>query len=194
MTTTTIAILQIMFTMMMAIYSSRGLPNPESHQDRLYGVAEDFIAVGQAEPIFAGEAAPEATALALYAVTAHESGFHEGVQDCSACWIGGPLCDHGKSITLFQLQGPLSWGPYTRQQLCSDNARATERGRFVLSKYQRAGTTHGLFAGYAQSKALGAEMNWLFLHACRKAGIVVQFRGGALSASFVENSEQNWGS
>jgi hypothetical protein len=192
MTTTTIAITQVLFTMMMALYTARGFPYPELHQGRLERVAKDFVAESQARPLFVGEAATEATALALYAVAAHESGFWEQVQDCSACYIGSQWCDQGKSVSMFQLQGPMAWGGYTREELCTDNAKATHRGRVLLGRHKKSSSPIGLFIGYGKRKA-GAEMHEIFASACRKAGVAVRLVDGKMTALFVDHSEKNRG-
>jgi hypothetical protein len=179
-------IVQILFTMIVALHGARGLPNPQAHEDRLQGVALDMYGEGQARPIFVGEAAPEATALALYAVAAHESGFWSKVQDCSACYIGSRWCDQGRSVSLYQLQGPASWGPYSREELCSDNANATRRARAVLARHRKAGSSLGLFIGYSRTRQVGEEMNQIFAAACRKAGVVISHKEGHLRASFAK--------
>jgi hypothetical protein len=178
--------------MMMALYTARGFPHPELHQERLEQVARDFVVESQARPLFVGEAAIEATALALYAVAAHESGFWERVQDCSACYIGSQWCDQGKSVSMFQLQGPNAWGGFTREELCSDNAKATHRGRVLLGRHKKSGSPIGLFVGYGKRKA-GVEMHEIFAAACRKAGVVMKLVNGKMTASFVDHPEQNGG-
>ncbi|MFA4971582.1 MAG: hypothetical protein WC683_03135 [bacterium] len=149
-------------------------------QVRLHQVAFDQWEAVDAAPQtpVRGEAGREASALALAAVSGHESGFWSKVQDCSACFVGSQYCDRGMSISLFQLRtGSGAFGDYTREQLCESNALATERALVLLNRHRRAHTTLALFKGYARGGRSGAaeEMDAMYATALRKAGIVVTY-------------------
>jgi hypothetical protein len=156
---------------------------------RLHGVAQDVVAAVEAAPAlpFWGPAAHEASAVALVAVAHHESGMWAKVQSCEVCNPESGWCDRGRSVTLFQLQGRTAWGGYSRQELCSSNAAATERALAVLARFSRSPSTGRLFDGYA-GRSLGVgraarEIDTMFLTKAKKAGLRVTYKCAGREAS-----------
>lgn len=100
---------------------------------------------------FQGEAAREAAAAALVTVAWHESDrFSAAMMDCSACPLGGPRCDRGKSISIYQLHTGVSWMGYSREDICSDNLLATKLSLHWLSYHgRRTRSVIGMMRGYA---------------------------------------------
>ena len=151
---------------------------------RLDAVAREMTEISTAHPLWTGPAAGEATALALYAVAAHESGFEASVQDCSACPVGGARCDRGRSVTLYQLrQGAPQWGAHTREQLCSSNRLATGRALHILRRYARCAPDR-MFVGYAtgscdRDSRAGQDIAARWRTALRSRGITVTWQGEA---------------
>lgn len=170
----------IILTLILGIHSARHYKDAGDQTARLEGVAQDICAEAQNRPIISGEMGPAASALALYAVAAHESGFWGKVQDCSACKPGSIWCDQGRSVTLYQLQGPVAWGPYDRQQLCESNARATERAASILRRHRKASDVVRFFRGYAGAPRRAAEMAQIFWVGARKVGVKVVSKDGVL--------------
>lgn len=97
----------------------------------------------------------EVTALALVAVAFHESGFASDVQDCSRCVIGGAWCDHGRAISLYQMQRN-NWQGHARAAVCKDNRLATSLAYDSLAKPR--GSWKNKFRVYAGRKHTGAEL------------------------------------
>ena len=171
-----------------AVFSSQK-PMTDADQVRLQAVAQDIWQVSSS-PIFGGEDqdARRATALALVAVATHESAYWADVQDCSLCYPGSAWCDRGRSVTLFQLQGKMAWGPYTREELCKDNRKATERARHVLSRFTKSRSPLELFDGYASGglrmRPSRAARQLASGHASllSKEGLMITYKDGRLSA------------
>jgi hypothetical protein len=168
-----------LFTTMLGLVSKNGtLPIAEDDSSRIYSVLEDQCAAAEQAPLFAGDAAVEATALALSAVAFHESFMLSGVQDCSLCQVGSKWCDSGRSITLYQLHVG-SWGQHTRQELCEDNVLATARALDILSLFRKAWRTDLMFCGYAMGgvrpgcNQASKEIDSVFKGLAQQAGIVV---------------------
>lgn len=177
--------LDILFGVILMFASAHGQSSDD--QMRLRAVAQDYWEAVEAAPRtpIHGEAGKEASALALVALAAHESHFWSKVQDCSACVMGGEFCDHGLSVTAFQLrEGSGAWGVYTREQLCESNVLATERALILLNRHRKAGSTLGLFKGYAHGgrRQAAKEMDEMYAYAIRKAGIIVKFSDNQLWA------------
>lgn len=167
----------------------------EDDKMRLNGVAQDIWAAADALPDqrqpFQGEAGKEATAVALTAISFHESGFWVKVQDCSICYPGSAWCDRGRSVSLFQLrEGSSSWGKYTRAELCEDNAKAAERAAIVLARHRGASAPVTLFDGYAKGGAsihpgqAAIDMAKYFDTFAKKAGIRWSYKNGAMQATW----------
>lgn len=97
----------------------------------------------------------ESTALALVAVAFHEAGLAADVQDCSRCVIGGAWCDHGRAISLYQMQWN-NWQGHARADICRDNKLATSLAYDALAKSK--GTWKNKFRVYAGRKHTGAEL------------------------------------
>ncbi len=97
----------------------------------------------------------EKTAYALLAIINHESGFAEDVYDCSRCRLGGPYCDHGKAISVYQMHA-VNWGGHSRQEVCSDFYLATSLALDTLKRSK--GSWHSKFRNYAGRKESGYEL------------------------------------
>jgi len=184
---------EVLFAVILMLAGAHGKA-PED-QMRLHQVAADTWAEVESTPVeslpFVGEAAREATALALVAAADHESGYWSKVQDCSACFRGSQYCDKGLSITLYQLrEGSGAWGKHTREELCADNRLATQQALKHLLRTRRAGTTLSLMRGYARGgrRQAGPEMDALFWTAARKAGVTIK---GNMEAVWVSKPAGN---
>lgn len=184
--------IKLIFGIILLFAGIRG--KSQDDQIRLQGVAEDTwnaVTSAQEAPI-SGPAGHAASSLVLVAIAGHESGFWSKVQDCSACWRGSPFCDKGLSVTLYQMrEGSGAWGPFSREQLCSDNYLATTRALELVNRHRKASTTFGLFRGYAHGSRFGAdrEMHAMFGLALIRAGITVTYRDGALHAGWNKGRE-----
>jgi hypothetical protein len=160
---------------------------PEHQEPRVQVVVQDIVQVSTANPVFDGERASIATAVALWAIADHEGGMQQKYQDCSGCRKGTSDCDSGRSITLFALMTGFAWGNHSRLELCSNNRLATERASVVLGYYRKAGSTLGMFEGYASgsvgihSKA-ACELEATFRRGLRKVAVNVRFINGRLVA------------
>ena len=179
--------LSVLFGIILGFAAHRGAA-PED-QMRLNMVAQNMWDAAQESETkpFAGEAASEATALALASVAGHESGFWSKVQDCSICYPGSPFCDKGRSISLYQFHvGSGAWRGYTRQEICGSNVIATGLALRILNRHAKANHPLGLFRGYARGGRAQAawEMHQMFAYATRKADIVVSYRDGHMQASW----------
>lgn len=101
-------------------------PAPAIELPRLDGIATDIasiVATTDRLP-FTGPAAADATAVLLVSIGEHESAFRSGVQDCSLCDGSTARCDHGRSVSIYQLQRP-AFGGFSREDVCEDNWLAT---------------------------------------------------------------------
>lgn len=164
-------------------------PDPKQERERLTGIATDIAKVSLAQPVFDGPKGAEATAIALLTVAQMESGFWAKVQDCSICYPGSQWCDQGRSITLYQLQGRMAWGQYSREQLCESNTLATERAHAILHRFRNVRSTLALFDAYgrggpvvmAPARAAQKKNNAFNSH-LRKRGIRIVWRNGGLWA------------
>ena len=173
-----------LLALIVAAHGPRAEGHPENHIARLTTVSNEFMQAATDHPLFTGEAAVPATAMALYAVAYHESGFWSKAQDCSACYIGSPWCDGGRSVTMFQLQGSVSWGRFNRSELCSSNANATERALRILWKNKGRCSITALFQGYAHARTPTDEMESIYRKGIAKAGLRVVCRDNRLQAFF----------
>lgn len=109
-------------------------------------------AVEQTETLpFHGEGAPQASAAALVAVAWHESGFHLGYMDCSACpLVKDGKCDGGQSVSPFQLHSGVSWLGHKRSEICEDTSLAATLALHWLSHHgRRTKSISGMVMGYA---------------------------------------------
>lgn len=177
---------EVLFGIILTVFSVKMQGNvTDDDRMRLHGVAQDIWAAADAIPVdrqpFQGEAAKEASAVALTTIAFHESGFWQKVQDCSICYPGSAWCDRGRSVSLFQLrEGSSSWGSYTRKDLCTDNSKAAERAMAVLARHRRAGVPVTLFDAYARGGAgispgrAAVEMSRIFDTFAPKAGLRVK--------------------
>ena len=138
------------------------------------GIATDIATVSTATPIYNGPRAAEATALTLVAVAQTESGFWGKVQDCSVCYHGSQWCDRGRSVTIYQLQGPVAWGNYTREQLCTNNRLATERAHAILYRFRTSASTVALFDAYMR----GGQLRLLPSKGARQKDKALQYHLG----------------
>jgi hypothetical protein len=163
---------------------------------RFDGIALDIEAVSNSHPIYSGPEAVLATALTLIVVAQHESSFWAAVQDCSRCYLGSDWCDRGKSVTMFQLQGPFARGPYTREQLCNDNRLAAERAASILGRFSKAATPLRMFDLYARGKAVGKpckaayEMEAMLIRRLSLHNLDVRWTEGRLTATRVAAKEE----
>lgn len=128
---------------------------------------------GSVTPLpFRGQAAREATALALVAIAYHESAFAADVADCRRVGAFEP------SITAFQLHGPFARGPYSRLEVCSAPRLAAERALFVLAHQgARCATPARWFSGYASGNcgrdvAAGRRQCAIWERLAQDAGLV----------------------
>jgi hypothetical protein len=182
--------------MILAAFAATLVPGAtvdESDRVRLLSVRDDILAEAETMvPLpFEGDAMVEASALALATVANHEGSFSAGVQDCSACYIGSPICDHGHSITLYQLHDKSgTWGTFTREELCAENRYATRQALTHLRRGRSVSDVGRLFKVYARGTASGEvptpaiEMATIFTRYIATVGIVVGYRNGALHASW----------
>lgn len=180
---------EIILSLILAAHSNQPTAQDPSEQTRLNKVADDMLLIGKRHPIFEGEAKAEATTAVLYAIARHESGFWAKVQDCSICYYGSAWCDHGRSITLFQLrEGSGTWGTYTRKELCEDNLKATERTALVLRGFSKS-TTLMMFNSYAGGGLLrpvraARELENIFQATLDKTGIKLIWKNGQNQAAW----------
>lgn len=181
---------EVIFGIILTVFSARNSVVTDTDRTRLHGIAQDIWTVSEAaegKP-FQCEKAKEAAALALVTIAYHESGFWEKVQDCSVCYRGSKWCGGGLAITLFQLEGDVARGGYTRAELCASNAKAAERALAVLGNYRRAGSVGAMFDGYARGgvgsvrSTPAIEMDQIFATFARRAEIRVGYRFGSLCA------------
>ena len=123
------------------------------------------------DAIPAGEAA---TAAVLVGIGFHESGFLERL---ARCQYRGAEGDHGRSLGTWQLQGRLSWGPYTRVEICDSDALQAERAVEVLQIHRRRGVSlDGMLRAFASGNAAtytraGRELAGNVASACRRFGL-----------------------
>lgn len=101
----------------------------------------------------------EETVYALMAIAHHESGFASDVQDCSRCKLGGPYCDHGKAISIYQMHSN-NWEGHTRQEVCTDLGLSTELALKALKKAK--GSWASKFRTYAGRKESGQELFFMY--------------------------------
>lgn len=127
---------------------------------------------------FQGDLAREAAAAALVTVAWHESDrFSPAMMDCSACPLGGPRCDRGKSISIYQLHTGVSWMGYSRDEICSDNLIATKISLHWLSYHgRRTRSVIGMMRGYAAGdpaikSTAASEMERMFNLAMSRADL-----------------------
>ena len=96
---------------------------------------------------FRGPARLEASAMVLVAIAHHESGFRPGIYDCSLCDGSTARCDHGRSVSIYQMQKS-AWQGWDRESVCEDNHIASY---LALSWYTRfsGGSAKSSFRSYA---------------------------------------------
>ncbi len=181
---------EIILSLVLAAHSNQPDAGNPAQLARLRGVVDDMVAVGKSNPIFSGDAGSEATTVALYAVARHESGFWGKVQDCSICFPGSAWCDHGRSVTLYQIMRGSGWGTYTRQELCSDNRKASERAAIVLGRSAGRSSTLAMFNAYAGCQPWRAcraarELESGFRATLAKVGVSVVWKGMQNEAGWV---------
>ena len=106
--------------------------------------------------------ASRASVLALVGIAYHESNFGAAIEDCSGCALGGPHCDRGRAITMFQIQNGFwnGWNGNTRQQMCRDNQLAASVALVHLTK-RRVPIT-AAFLAYAGRTQTGNELIGVF--------------------------------
>jgi hypothetical protein len=110
--------------------------------------AEIEAAVDRAEQLpVTGSAAKEGSALALVALGWHESHFRSDVADCSACDGRTRLCDHGTSVSAYQMKKG-AWGGHTREDVCADPTLAASLALKLLSSHRS--TMPAAFRAYAR--------------------------------------------
>ncbi len=118
-----------------------------------------------------GPTAPEASALALVAIAAHESGFRADVSDCRRTG------DVGRSITAFQLMRGRAWGAFDRAILCRSPALAARQALAALAAQgARCATPRSWFDGYAsgncgQRTAAGGRQCAIWERLAKAAGL-----------------------
>jgi hypothetical protein len=119
-------------------------------------IAKDIVSAVDAAPElpFGGPAAKEASDVALLAIAYHESGLRLEVQDCSYCDKNKErgACDHGRSLTMYQVMRGRAWGGHTREELCTDNQLASRLALGVLTRASRGGP-QAMFQAYAGCSA-----------------------------------------
>lgn len=171
-----------------AMVSLYALGNPKmdyaAEEARLSTIAteiwEQTGEAGQAIP-FAGPAEREVTTVAVVAVAWHESGFKPSVQDCSICKKSKDWCGGGRSVSLYQLEGPVSFGGYTKDELCKNNKAAAGRAMYMLSLYSKSGSIVAMYDGYAKGKIsrpyckAALEIADIFADLSRKTGVNVRY-------------------
>jgi len=91
-------------------------------QAHLCTIASDVSGVvGQASRLpFNGPAKYEASAMVLVSIANHESHFRSGIYDCSLCDGKTARCDHGRSVSIYQMQRS-AWQGFDRQSVCEDD-------------------------------------------------------------------------
>ena len=163
-----------------------------TESDRLAQIAGDIWGVVESseDNLFDGEAGREMSALLLAATAAQETGLDRQYQTCEGCPIGGRRCDGGRSVTLYQLhQGAFAWGPYTRDELCGNNALATERAYHVLLAHRKhRASVPGLFCAYQGARSLSPaareKVKYFNLFA-KKAGLKIYRAHRRLAADWL---------
>lgn len=124
----------------------------EPENEIVCSMARDIAEVADSDPLpFAGKDAKGAGAVALVVVAWHESAHLDpGVIDCSACPLGGPRCDRGRSVSAFQLHQGMAWRGNTREDICQDNVLAASLALHWLSYHgRRTKAVGGMYRGYA---------------------------------------------
>lgn len=137
--------------LMAAILSLHAPQTPATDYDRERAVVvagEIADAVESAEKLpTSGPQAKEGAALALVAIGWHESKFREDIADCRACDGKSALCDHGTSVTAFQMK-KRAWGGRTRKEVCEDGSLAASLALSLLARQEAP--MPGLFQAYAR--------------------------------------------
>ena len=161
---------------------ARGRELPSGELARLAVIAGDMCAASAERPMMAGEAGETATALVLASVAFHESRFDAKVQRC----IG----QRGPAVSMFELEGPVSWDGATRAELCSNNLLATRKALKVLHRFKNAGDWPRIFSGYhtsdvnADTKA-AHEMSGILVHLLNKSRVAIRWQRTGKHAVFL---------
>lgn len=185
------ALVATLVTIMLTVGTTRQgvpAPDPEAERARVTTIATDIAKASQ-RPLFGGPRGIDATALALLTIAQTESGFWANVQDCTLCYPGSAWCDQGRSVTIYQLQGPMAWGGYTREQLCTSNSLATERAHAVLYRFRKVRTSLTLFDVYGRGGPVAMQptktaknKDRVFANHLRTQGIRLGWKHNALWA------------
>lgn len=179
-----------LFIVLALVTRARGeITNEE--RARLAQVTEDIVAVVEEREAagtlpFDGDAAADATALALVAIEWHESGFHADVSDCSRCKLGGIWCDGGRAISGFQMQSN-AWQGHSRKEICRDHKLAAKLALDALSRPKAS--ADGLFRGYASGNSAlhtraGKELYAGFMSLAGKRKMTVHHKGAKTVVSW----------
>lgn len=115
------------------------LPGVHGDRPRLEADARAIASASESSNLFGG---PLGSSMALVAIAQHESGFASDVETCKRTGDGG------RSVSLFQLQGPWAWDGHTRAEVCSSVTLAASLALSVLSRHSKC-TPRGIFMAYA---------------------------------------------
>ena len=168
----------LLLTSLVLALASRHAPVLEADEYRLQAVAGEIWEVAGDVRAFCGDASREATGLALAAISEHESGWSEEVQDCRRTG--------GQAISLYQLEYP-AWSVHRRQDVCADNELAARLAATTLARGKGRSDVRELFGQYASGGAprnkAGDEIAGIFASLCLRAGITVRYKDGCLTAT-----------
>lgn len=118
----------------------------ERDPGKLSQIAANIAASVEESPVlpFDGEAASEATVLALVAISAHESQFRDDIRQCR---VRG---DHGASVSMYQLHSGVIWRGNSLKDICNNEVLAGKLAiRALVDAKQRIKTLRSMFRGYA---------------------------------------------
>lgn len=169
-----------LLTSLILALASRHAPVLEADEYRLQRIATEQWAVAGDVQAFCGDAAREATGLALAAIAEHESGWSEEVEDCRR--------RGGNAISLYQLEGPAALDGHRQQDVCADHELSARLAVQVLARGKGRSDIRELFGSYASGGAhprckAGDEMASLWMSLAHRAGVSVRYQAGCLTAT-----------
>lgn len=134
------------FALQAVLVAAEIFSSPTRDLAKLSGIAASIAAsVEESRALpFAGEAAQEATVLALVAISAHESHFRDDIRQCR---VRG---DHGASVSMYQLHRGVIWRGNSLKDICNNEVLAGKLAiQALVDAKQRLKTLRSMFRGYA---------------------------------------------
>ena len=145
------------FALQAVLVAAEVFSTPTQDFGKLSDIAANVAAAVEESPAlpFEGEAAQEATVLALVAISAHESHFRDDIRQCK---VRG---DHGASVSMYQLHSGVIWRGNSLKDICNNEVLAGKLAvRALVDAKSRLKTIRSMFRGYATGNPAKPGQPW----------------------------------